>query len=107
MTIFQSKIYFLSANSIFAVQKDVTYLPQITRETYIGMVRYNFGNADNLRIFVQKNKHNAGAEFFIIKRHLSAKKENNLDTTPFFPIASIRSKTWIVTQKKNIIRYIE
>ncbi len=33
MTIFQSKMDFLSANSRFAVQNDGTYLPRITRET--------------------------------------------------------------------------
>ncbi len=32
MTIFQSKIDFLSANSRFAVQNDGTYLPRITRD---------------------------------------------------------------------------
>ncbi len=34
MTIFQSKMNFLSANSRFAVQNDGTYLPRITRETW-------------------------------------------------------------------------
>ncbi len=33
MTILQSKMDFLSANSRFAVQNDGTYLPRITRET--------------------------------------------------------------------------
>jgi hypothetical protein len=33
MTIFQSKMAFLSANSRFAVQNDRMYLPRITRET--------------------------------------------------------------------------
>ncbi len=35
MTLFQSKMDFLSANSRFAVQNDRTYLPLITRETCI------------------------------------------------------------------------
>jgi hypothetical protein len=35
MTIFQSKINFLSANSRFEVQNEGTYLPPITRETCI------------------------------------------------------------------------
>ncbi len=33
MTLFQSKMDFLSVNSRFAVQNDRTYLPRITRET--------------------------------------------------------------------------
>ena len=33
MTFFLSKVNFLSANSVFAVQIDSSYLPQITRET--------------------------------------------------------------------------
>ncbi len=35
VTLFQSKMDFLSANSRFAVQNDGTYLPRITRETCI------------------------------------------------------------------------
>ncbi len=35
ITIFQSKMAFLSANSRFAVQNDGPYLPRITRETCI------------------------------------------------------------------------
>jgi hypothetical protein len=35
MTLFQSKMDFLSANSRFAVQNDGTYIPRITRETCI------------------------------------------------------------------------
>ncbi len=46
MTLFQSKMDFLSANSRFEVQNDETYLPRITRETcmvtqdFEGKLRY-------------------------------------------------------------------
>ncbi len=55
MTIFQSKMDFLSANSGFAVQNDPTYLPRITRETCSSQVSDHWIQCYNWRKIINQN----------------------------------------------------
>ncbi len=112
MTLFQSKMNFLSANSRFVVQNDWTYLPRITRETCkcfgfcFWVLRYDWKQANNTPIHPENYQKSSVIKFKLgVKKSVFLQLFGQTICQNFLVYINVFQPTVVIDLKnKNIIK---